>query len=60
LQNNPKVSTIYDEMPLNLKGDFKVYMSFVKNLMDSWSYNKWSIQEGPSSKIVIYKRRDHE
>ena len=60
LQNNPKVSTIYDEIPLNLEMDFKDYMSGAKNLMDNWSYNKWSIQEGPSQKIVIYKRRDHE
>jgi hypothetical protein len=60
LQNNPKVSTIYDEITLNLEKDYKEYMSGVKNLMDSWSYNKWSIQEGPSSKILIYTRRDHE
>jgi hypothetical protein len=60
LQNNPKVSTIYDEIPLNLEKDLKDYMSGAKVLMDTWSYNKWSLQEGPSSKIVIYKRRDHE
>jgi hypothetical protein len=36
LQNNPKVSTIYDEIPLNLEKDLKDYMSGAKVLMDTW------------------------
>jgi len=60
LQSNPKVSIIYDEMPLNIDMDFEEYMEKAKSLMDEWSYDKWSIQEGPESKIVIYSRRDHD
>jgi len=60
LQSNPKVSIIYDEMPLNIDIDFEEYMEKAKSLMDEWSYDKWSIQEGPESKIVIYSRRDHD
>jgi hypothetical protein len=60
LQSNPKVSIIYDEMPLNIDMDFEEYMEKAKSLMGEWSYDKWSIQQGPESKIVIYSRRDHE
>ena len=60
LQNNPKVTTIYDEIPLNLDIDFEEYKDKVKSLMDSWSYGKWSLQDGPSSKTLIYSRRDHD
>lgn len=60
LENNPKVSLIYDEIPLNLNIETEEYLEKVKNLMGSWSYNKWSVQEGSSDKILMYIRRDHE
>jgi hypothetical protein len=47
-------------MPLNIDMDFEEYMEKAKSLMGEWSYDKWSIQQGPESKIVIYSRRDHE
>jgi len=59
LQNNPKVSIIYDEMLFNIENDQKEYSSIIKNLMSSWSYNKWSSQEGPYN-VTIYTRRDHD
>ena len=60
LQNNPKVSSIYDEITLNVEMDLSEYKESVKNLMSSWSYGKWSIQDGSSSKTIIYSKRDHE
>lgn len=60
LQNNPKVTKLYDEIPLNLEMELNEYMDQVRSLMDDWSYNKWSLQEGPSEKTVIYTRRDHD
>ena len=51
LQNNPKVTTIYDEIPLNVEMDLREYMDTAEALMDEWSYDKWSSQEGPSSTI---------
>jgi len=60
LQSNPKVTFIYDEMPLNIDMDFDDYKSNVKSLMDSWSYNKWSLQEGSVNKTLVYSRRDHD
>ena len=47
-------------MPLNIDIDFEDYMEKSKSLMDEWSYDKWSIQKGPESKIAIYSRRDHD
>jgi len=60
LQSNPKVSIIYDEIPLNLDIDFEEYSDKVKSLMDEWSYGKWSSQEGATKKTLIYSRRDHD
>lgn len=60
LQNNPKVSTIYDEMPLNLEMEMKNYKNNVRNLIDTWSNNKWGLQEGSADRTLIYNRRDHE
>ena len=60
LQNNPKVAFIYDEMPLNIDMDFDDYKSNVKSLMDSWSYSKWSLQDGSANKTLVYSRRDHD
>jgi hypothetical protein len=60
LQSNPKVSIIYDEIPLNLDMDFEEYSDKVKSLMDEWSYGKWSSQEGATKKTLIYSRRDHD
>lgn len=60
LENNPKVSIIYDELPLNINIETEDYMSYIKNQMDEWSYGKWSIQEGSSLRTVIYTKRDHE
>lgn len=60
LQNNPKVSKMYDEMPVNIEMNLNEYMDVVRALMDEWSYNKWSIQEGSTERTLVYTRRDHE
>lgn len=60
LQSNPKVSTIYDELPLNIEMDMDEYLELVKSMIDSWSYEKWGVQEGPENKILLYNRRDHD
>lgn len=60
LENNPKVSMLYDEIPLNLNIEPEEYLDKVKNLMGMWSYEKWGAQEGSSSQILIYIRRNHE
>lgn len=60
LQNSPKVSTIYDEIILNLEMEKSEYSDAVKNLMGSWSYGKWSVQDGASARTLIYSKRDHE
>jgi hypothetical protein len=60
LQNNPKVSIIYDQIMLNLEKETEEYKDAVKNLMSGWSYGKWSLQDGSSPNIVMYSRRDHE
>lgn len=60
LENNPKVSTIYDEMALNIDMDFEEYKSKIKGLMSSWSYDKWSQQDAPAPRTLIYSRRDHD
>jgi hypothetical protein len=60
LQNNPKVSMIYDELTLNLEKDFEDYTSDIKNLISGWSYGRWSVQEGPTSNILVYSKRDHD
>lgn len=60
LQSNPKVSIIYDEIPLNLDMNIEEYSDIIKSLMDEWSYNKWSSQEGATKKTLIYSRRDHD
>ena len=60
LQNNPKVSKIYDEIPMNVNIDLSEYEDRVRSLMDEWSYEKWSIQEGPEELTLLYTRRDHD
>ena len=60
LENNPKVSIIYDEMPLNIEMDFEEYKSRIKSLMSSWSYEKWSLQESSANRTLMYSRRDHD
>jgi hypothetical protein len=60
LQNNPKVSKIYDELPLNLNIDISEYKDRVTSLMDEWSYEKWSIQDGSEERTLLYSRRDHD
>jgi hypothetical protein len=60
LQNNPKVSTIYDQLPLNIDMEISEYKESVKNLMGKWSRNRWGIQDGTSDGVIIYNRRDHE
>ena len=60
LQNNPKVTNLYDEIPLNLEIDLDEYIGTAQSLMDEWSYDKWSLQEGPSERTLVYTRRDHE
>jgi hypothetical protein len=60
LQNNPKVSNIYDEMGLNIEIDMAEYRNSSRALMDDWSYNKWSIQEGSIERTLVYTRRDHD
>jgi hypothetical protein len=60
LQNNPKVSKIYDEIPLNLDFEISEYQDKVESLMDEWSYERWSVQEGTSDRTLMYTRRDHE
>ena len=60
LQNNPKVSKIYDEITMNLNVDFSEYKDRVETLMGEWSYEKWGVQEGPDDETLIYTRRDHD
>ena len=60
LQNNPKVSKIYDEIPLNLEIDMDQYKDRTETLMDQWSYGKWSVQEGSTERTLLYSRRDHD
>jgi hypothetical protein len=60
LENNPKVTSIYDEMPLNIDMDFDEYKTRVKSLMGSWSYDKWSLQESSADRTLLYSRRDHD
>ena len=60
LQNSPKVSTLYDEILLNLDMDIKEYMETAEAMMDEWSYDKWGVQEGSGDRSLIYTRRDHE
>lgn len=60
LQNNPKVSKIYDEILLNLEFQVSEYKDKTESLMDDWSYGKWSVQEGPDERTIIYTRRDHD
>ena len=60
LQNNPKVSKIYDEIPLNLDMELSEYQDRVESLMDEWSYEKWSVQDGSSERTLMYTRRDHD
>ena len=60
LQNNPKVSKIYDEIPLNLNIDLSEYKDRVTSLMDEWSYEKWSLQNGSEKRTLLFTRRDHD
>lgn len=60
LQNNPKVSKIYDEMAINIELDMSEYTNSTRALMDDWSYNKWSIQDGSIERTLVYTRRDHD
>jgi hypothetical protein len=60
LENSPKVSNIYDELALNIDMDFDEYQSRIKSLIDSWSNERWSIQEAPAERTLIYSRRDHD
>lgn len=60
LQNNPKVSKIYDEIPLNLEIDMDEYEDRTETLMDQWSYGKWSVQDGSNERTLLYSRRDHD
>ena len=60
LQNNPKVSKIYDEVPLNLNIDLSEYKDRVTSLMDEWSYEKWSLQDGSEKRTLLFTRRDHD
>ncbi len=60
LENSPKVSHIYDEMPLNIDMDFDEYKRRIKSLMSSWSYDKWSLQEASADRVLLYSRRDHD
>jgi hypothetical protein len=47
-------------MPLNLEMEMLDYKNNVKNLIDTWSNNKWGMQEGSADRTLIYNRRDHE
>ena len=60
LQSNPKVSTLYDEIPLNVQIDLRDYIDTTRILMDDWSYGKWGSQEGASDRTIVYTRRNHE
>lgn len=60
LQSNPKISTIYDELPLNVEMDIEEYLVLVKSMLDSWSYKKWGVQGGPENKILLYTKRNHD
>jgi hypothetical protein len=60
LQNNPKVSTIYDELPLNIQMDMDEYTDLVKSMIDIWSYEKWGTQKGSENNTLLYNKRDHD
>jgi hypothetical protein len=60
LENNPKVSQIYDEMGLNIDIDFEEYLEKVKSLMSFWSFDRWSLQEASAKRTLLYTRRDHD
>lgn len=60
IKNNPKVTTIYDDIPLNLDIELETYSLRVKNMMDGWSYGRWSNQTASSNKALVYLKRDHE
>jgi len=60
LKNNPKVTSIYDDMPLNLDIELETYSGRVKSMIDSWSYGKWSSQTSSSNKGLVYLKRDHD
>jgi len=60
LQNNPKVSKIYDEILMNLDMETKEYEDNVKSLIDEWSYEKWSVQDVSDKRTLLYSRRDHD
>lgn len=60
LQNSPKVSTIYDEMLLNIDMGEDEYLEKIKSLISGWSYEKWSIQEAGEKNTIIYRKRDHD
>jgi hypothetical protein len=60
LKNSPKVSQIYDQMALNIEGNFANYRGVVKSLMGGWSYDKWSVQTDISDRTLLYTKRDHD
>jgi hypothetical protein len=51
---------MYDEIPLNLDMELSEYQDRVESLMDEWSYEKWSVQDGSSERTLMYTRRDHD
>jgi hypothetical protein len=60
IQKNPKVTTIYDEMLLNIPMDSEEYKNDIESMMTEWSYGKWSVQRGSEEKILIYQKRNHK
>lgn len=60
LEKNGKVSTIYDETLMNLDFEYDEYLDIINEVIDSWGYERWGVQEGPSSDVIIYSKRDHE
>jgi hypothetical protein len=60
LKNSPKVTTVYDDLTLNIDMSLESYSSRVKNMMDTWSYGRWSSQTASSNKTLVYLKRDHD
>lgn len=59
IQKNPKVTRIYDEMLMNLSISRKKYKSIIGSMMNEWSYEKWTMQDGPERNLIIFQKRDH-
>jgi hypothetical protein len=57
LSSNPKVSSIHDEMQINLDYRGKeTYIEYMKSMVNSELGINWSVQEGSNKKSIIISR----